>query len=540
MAEGAPVGAPPAPAGGDRLDPARARAVLLILASVALMVTYVETMVVPALVRFQIFFDHPPISTVAWILSAYLLVGVATTPIFGKLGDIYGKKRILVLVLAVYAIAVTFAGFTPQIGAAFGVSRLNQIYILIAVRGVQGIGMAMFPLAFALIGEEFPPREVAGAQGVISAMFAAGAAIGLFGGAYLTQTQGWQFTYHTVIPFAFLILGLTIYRLRESNVRLRRPLDIPGSIFLGGALATFLVALSEGPTWGWGNWSGWTVASVPLGTPVWFLFALVLAIGFLLWEPRSPSPIVDFNRLKQRNIAISNLVAVIAGACMFLLFVANTILLQLPAVGLDQTVLTTGLVSLPTAISMMIFGPIIGRAVSRYGPKPAMIAGSVSMAGGGFFLSYFNRTILEFVVGGIPLMVGVIATFIAMTNVIVLSSRREETGIQTGMNATFRTLGQSLGPVVATTLLSAFTGTFVVAVVHPAPGLAVPITAQLPRLVAFQYVYLTAAILGILSAIASSFLINYRFAADGTRIDAPRGTVVAPERGAPTAPPVAD
>ncbi|MGI0133301.1 MAG: MFS transporter, partial [Thermoplasmata archaeon] len=173
---------PPTPSSAEpehRLDPGRARSVLLVLSAMAMMVTYVETMVVPALNRFQTFFDFPPYSTVAWILSAYLLVGVVTTPIIGKLGDIYGKKRLLLVVIGVYAVAVSIAGFTPQIGAALGISRASDIYLLIGVRGVQGVGMSMFPLAFAMIGEEFPPKHVAGAQGAVSAMFAVGAALGL-------------------------------------------------------------------------------------------------------------------------------------------------------------------------------------------------------------------------------------------------------------------------------------------------------------------------------------------------------------------------
>ncbi|MGI0155906.1 MAG: MFS transporter, partial [Thermoplasmata archaeon] len=114
--------------------------VLLILAGMAIMVTYVETMVLPAFTNFESFFHVTTASTIAWILSAYLLVGVVVTPIFGKLGDIYGKKRVLLVAMGVYAVAVSVAGFTPQIGAAFGVSLPNQIYVLIAVRAVQGVG----------------------------------------------------------------------------------------------------------------------------------------------------------------------------------------------------------------------------------------------------------------------------------------------------------------------------------------------------------------------------------------------------------------
>jgi MFS family permease len=507
-----------APAPADRLDPARARLVLLILSGAALMVTYVETMVVPALVRFQVFFGGPPISTVAWILSAYLLVGVVSTPIFGKLGDIYGKKRILVVVMSVYAVAVSVAGFTPNIASAIGVSRPNAIYLLIGVRGVQGLGMSMFPLAFAMVGEEFPPNRVGQAQGIISAMFAGGAAIGLAGGAYLTQDFGWQFTYHTVIPVAILMVILTIAYLRESRTRLNKALDVPGAAFLAVALAATLIGLSEGGVWGWSNLSGVVLGGLPLGVPQLFVLALVFAAIFAFWERRARSPIVDFARLKERNIVISNVVGVIAGTAMFLVFVANSILVQLPQVGLGQSVLTFGLLSLPTALSMMAFAPLVGRWIGRFGPKPMMLLGSAMIAVGGLLLTFFNRSVLEILFATIPGLVGVVTCFIAMTNVIVLSSRREETGIQTGMNATFRTLGQSLGPVLASAILSTATTTIVVATVTT-PGGTIDIFRTVPALVAFQYVFAASALLGVLSFVVSLGLINFRFRADGTRVN---------------------
>lgn len=518
----------------EKLDPTRARNVLLILSAMALMVTYVETMVVPAIVRFDTFFDFPPISTVAWILSAYLVVGVAATPIIGKLGDIYGKKRMLVAVIGVYTVAVTLAGFTPEIATALGISRANAIYLLIGVRGVQGIGMAMFPLAFAMIGEEFPPARVAFAQGIVSAMFAAGAAIGLFGGAYLTDRFGWQLTYHTVVPFSILIFLLTIAVLKESRQRLDVPLDIPGAALLGSSLAVALVGISEGPYWGWGRFDHSVAPGVAFGVPELLLLAVLLAAGFLFWEPRAKSPIVDFQRLKERNIWVSNVIGVIAGTAMFLVFVANSIYAQIPYVGLDLSVLQFGYLALPSAIFMMIFGPIIGRNMATLGPKPVMIAGSVVITIGGLLLATFHATALEMAAFTIPPLVGVIALFIAMTNVIVLSSRRQETGIQTGMNATFRTLGQSLGPVVAATITASFTT--VVAIQVTTPFGPVVVHESFPAAVGFQYVYLVVALLGIIAVALSLLLQNFRIAADGTRVDDARRTP-APATAAPTAAP---
>src|SRR5271170_982100 len=208
-------------------DPKYARNVLLILAGMALMVTYVETMVLPAFSNFESFFRVTDASTIAWILSAYLLVGVVVTPIFGKLGDIYGKKRMLLVAMGVYAAAVTVAGFTPQVGGWIGLSRPNQIYALIGVRAIQGVGMAMFPLGFAMLPEVFPPAKVGQAQGILSGMFATGAAAGLVGGGWIAQTYGWQLTYHTVIPAAIVVFVLAAVYVRESQIRLQRKIDFP-------------------------------------------------------------------------------------------------------------------------------------------------------------------------------------------------------------------------------------------------------------------------------------------------------------------------
>src|SRR5262249_40004009 len=162
------------------------------------------------------------------------------------------------------------------------------------------------------------------------------------GGAAITQDFGWRTTYHTVIPFAIGLVILTAYILRESKYRLRQPLDIPGSIFLGGALGAFLTAISQGPYWGWGEWSAVTLAGIPFGVPELLGIALLLTVAFLVWEPRVPNPIVDFVRLRQRNIWISDVVGVISGAAMFLVFVTNSVMIQIPFVGLGDTVLVSG------------------------------------------------------------------------------------------------------------------------------------------------------------------------------------------------------
>lgn len=502
-------------AAGTPYVPRAAVAVLAVLAGTAATVTYVETMVLPAIKQFISFFDGAPLTTVSWILSAYLLVGTVSTPIFGKLGDKFGKKRMLLVVMGVYAVAVALAGFTPDLGSAAGISRGNQIYLLIGVRAVQGVGMAMFPLAFAMIPETFPAARVGPAQGAVSAMFAVGAAFGLAVGGWVAQSFGWQFTYHTVIPIALVLFFLAWRLLHESPHRHPHPIDLPGIAALGLSLTMFLLGITEGASWGWTNLAAVrVVAGVSWGVPQFFVLAGIGLVAFLLWEPRSPWPVISFRALRERNILVSNVAGILAGLTMFLVFLTNTILAEDPlGPGFGLTESRFGLIAVPSALGMLAFGPVFGVASSRYGPKPTMLAGFALVAAGAAALAAFHSTLLELAVLPIPILVGVVGTMIAMTNVIVLTADRKELGIQTGMNQTFRNLGSAVGPVLATSVIASFTTVYLLP-----PALGGPTVG--PTDTGFVLVFVLVAVLALVGLLVSLGLRNFRFAADGTRHDA--------------------
>ena len=182
--------------------------VLLVLASIAIMVMYVEAMAFPSLEKVMSSYDleYPEdVPLASWLITIYLVVGAVAIPVFGKLGDIYGKKKMLTIAMLIYSIAVTLTGFARDMSGSF--------YVLLGFRAFQGLGMSMFPLAFSLIRDEFPVERIAVAQGVISAMFGVGTAIGFVIGGFVVDKWGWQWTYHTVIPFS---LAMTAKRLRSS------------------------------------------------------------------------------------------------------------------------------------------------------------------------------------------------------------------------------------------------------------------------------------------------------------------------------------
>jgi len=503
----------PGPTSALLVDARRGTVILILLASAALMVNYVETMLVPALPTLVAFFDGVPYTTIAWVVSAYLLVGVSTTPLFAKLGDIYGKKRILGVVLAIYSVAVALTGFTPQLASAGGLTRFDAVYFLIGVRGVQGVGLAMFPLAFALVGEELPPARVAQAQGLIAAMFAIGAALGLFGGAWVIQTYGWQDAYHLVIPFAAVILAMTILILPESQHRLRVRLDVPGAGFLGASLATVLLGLSQGPAWGWATVGAVHLGPLPVGVPELFALSAVFAGLFYLRERTALDPMIHLERFRERNLAIGYFAALLVGMSIFLGFVGLTILVETPIVGLGRTVFEFGILSLPTTMSMLVAAPFVGRAIARFGPKPVMMFGSALATVGFLLILAFGHSYVELLVTPIPVFVGLVAMLISVMNMVVLSSRKGETGIQTGMAEMFQDLGASIGPVLVASILASFTGVF-------ATGAGTPGTVVLPTLTAFHWIFAVGAGLALTGGVLAAFLRNYTFATDGSRSDA--------------------
>jgi MFS family permease len=513
-------------------EPRYARTVLGILAGMALMVTYVETMVLPAFSNFESFFRVTDASTIAWILSAYLLVGVVVTPIFGKLGDIYGKKRMLLVAMGVYTVAVGLAGFTPNIGAAFGVSRPDQIYLLIVVRALQGVGMAMFPLGFAMLPEVFPPAQVGRAQGVLSGMFAAGAAFGLVGGGWIAQTFGWQLTYHTVIPIAVVVFALAAVLVRESTVRASRKIDLLGVTTLGVGLTFLMLGITEGAYWGWSSFSGGTIAGVTWGVPEFFLVAAVAFAVFLWWEPRAPSPVVSFKDLRARNIWVSNLNGVIVGMSMFLMFTILIILGEYPSPGFGLQELDAGLMLVPAVIGMMAFGPLLGRMIGRFGPKPVMVLGFALITLGAVGMFVLNRTAYEVAAVAVPIMVGNVGVLISMSNIIVLSVDPRTVGVQTGMNQTFRNLGSALGPVLVTSILAAYILPLTLPNPSPPPAFVV---FDNYRLAGYEVVFALVAAIGLVGTIISLALRNYRFQADGTRF-AEKAPAAAPEPRAEPAP----
>ncbi|MDT7872949.1 MAG: MFS transporter [Sulfolobaceae archaeon] len=416
---------------------------LVILAPLAVAVMYTEGMLIPALPSIASEFGVSS-ATVSWVLSIYLLTGTVMNPIAGKLGDIFGKKRVLEIVIWIYALGVTLTGFSPNFTA------------LLIFRAIQGLGLAMFPLAFSLIREEFPPNLVPKAQGLVSAMFGVGSAIALPLGGYIAQNFGWQYTYHTVIPVVITLALLIHFFIRESKVRLEARIDYLGVILLGSALGTLIFGLTEAPTYGWTSLE--TLGSVTT--------SLVLFTVFFYEEKVSLSPLMPLSLMKRRNVLVANIAAIVAGFALFMAYQTLTYLLEEPrpeGFGLD--ILSTGLWLVPLALIQMVGSVSAGRFISKKGPRPVLIFGS--------FLLIPSYLILSLIIGksGLETIIlfasisnlGAALLNVSLINILVFSVERQYMGIATSLNTVFRLLGGTVGPAVA----GAIMGTYETSIVYP-------------------------------------------------------------------------
>ena len=413
---------------------------LLLLGAIAIMVMYVEAMAIPALpwVMADFGLGQEDYALGSWIVTIYLVVAAVAIAIFGKLGDIYGKKKMLLIAMSIYTVAVTMTGFSRELS--------DSIYLMIGFRAIQGLGMSAFPLAFAIIRDEFPNEKLAVAQGVISAMFGVGNAFGLVVGGYVTEEWGWQWTYHTVIPFSAIATIVVAWKVRPSTVRLKSKVDVLGGTLLAFTLVAFLIGATEARNRGWTD------------SMVLTLFAVssVCLTLFVYWQLRAKDPLIRPSLMKVRDIALANAIGFMVGFGMLMVSLTITAIASYDF-GLGP--LKIGMLNLPMSVMMFVLGPIAGVVVSKIGPKWPTTFGMCLAIAGFIALDRFHASELQLVMGIVIMGSGIVCAMVGMINLIIISTPKEETGIATGVNIIVRTCGAVVGPAVATVLISEQSGT---------------------------------------------------------------------------------
>jgi EmrB/QacA subfamily drug resistance transporter len=413
----------------------RYRVTFAVLAAATAAFALLQSMVIPVLPTIQAGL-HTSQGSVTWVLTAYLLSASIFTPIVGRLGDMWGKERMLVTALIALAAGSVLAALAGSIG------------IMIAARVIQGVGGGVLPLSFGIIRDEFPREKVAGAVGVIAALTAAGGGLGIVLAGPIVQALD----YHWLFWIPGIIIGLTTIAAHvvvpESPVRAGGRVSWTGAALLSGWLVALLVPISEAPSWGWG--SSRVVGLLAL--------AAVLAAVWVVAESRSADPLIDMRMMRIPVVAVTNVVALLFGVAMYATFAFLPQFLQTPpsaGYGFGLSVTGSGLVLLPSSIAMFAAGFASGRLTRRFGAKMVLVAGAVVSVVPFVMLTFAHRHLWEMLVAVSLQGVGFGMAFAAMSNLVVQGVPPQQTGVASGMNANIRTIGGSIGAAVMSSIVTA-------------------------------------------------------------------------------------
>jgi EmrB/QacA subfamily drug resistance transporter len=396
------------------------------------------------------------------------------TPIVGRLGDMFGKKRLLMATLAAFAVGSTLCALAPSIG------------VLIAGRVIQGAAGGLFPLAFAIVRDELPPDKVASSIGIVSAITGIGGGVGLVLGGVIVDNASWHWIFWVSLAITLIALVATHALVPESPITTPGRVDWGGAALLAVGLSSPLIGVSESTHWGWAD--GRTIGLVALGVPV--LWALVA------YEKRRPQPLLDMATLARRPVLATNAATAFIGFAMFGSFVLIPQIAQIPestGYGLGHSAAVAGLLLMPSTVIMLIAAPISGRIGARRGSRGPLVVGALVTGLALAFLAVAHLTPIELMIGAALMGTGVGFAFAAMPNLIIEAVRQEQTGEATAVNALVRNVGAAIGAQVSGTILagsvaagsglpaeSGFTTAFVVAAAVAATGggLAVLVPAR--------------------------------------------------------------
>ena len=405
----------------------------VVLATAALAFSLLQCLIIPAIPQLEHTL-HTSESAASWLLTAYLLSAAIATPVLGRVGDTIGKEKVIVGVL----IALSVGTLISALGDSLGVILVGRV--------VQGVGGAIFPLAFGIIRDEFPAARVAGAIGFMSAILGVGAGAGIVLAGPILE----HLNYHWLFWFPLIMsAGATVATflfVPESPVRAKSGINWTGAVLMSGWLVTGLIAISYGPSWGW------------LSQTVVLLYLATAALVVLwVWsEMRSRSPLVDMKIMRIRAVWATNLAALLYGFGMFAMFITVPQFAETPpsaGYGFGASVTQSGLYLLPFALAMVVVAPFTGWFALRVGSRSVLIFGSLcSAASYGVLVIDHSVPWTIYLASGL-LGVGLAPAFASLANLIIDSVPPDQTGVATGMNTNVRNIGAALGSGIATSLV---------------------------------------------------------------------------------------
>ncbi len=405
------------------------------LATGTLAFVVLQSMVLPALpaIQHQL---HVSEEAAAWTLTAYLLSASVATPVLGRMGDIHGKERLLVVVLAALALGTLLSALA------------TSLTLLIVGRLVQGLAGAIFPLSFSIIRDEFPRDRIPTAIGLISMLMGIGSGLGIVLGGVIVEHLSIQWLFWIPLPAVVIALAAVIWFVPESPVRSPGGVNVMGGILLGGWLLALLVAVSQGPVW------GWTSPGI-LGLEA---AAVILFAAWVHSELRSRHPLVDIRMMRIPTVWWTNISAFLLGAGMYASAVVIPPFVETAVshgYGFGASPALAGLFLLPQSLGMLFVGLVNGKVTAAIGSKAALAIGGV-LGGLAFgLLAVAHGHPWQFFLATTVMGLGTGLGYAAMSNLVIGAVPESQTGVATGMNANVRTIGGAIGSQLVATILAA-------------------------------------------------------------------------------------
>jgi EmrB/QacA subfamily drug resistance transporter len=408
---------------------------LLVAAGVSY--SLLQSLVAPALPDIQHAL-HTSVNGVSWVLTAYLLSASIATPLIGRLGDMYGKERLLAIVLVLLCVATVISALA------------TSLPLMLVGRVVQGAAGGIFPLAFGIIRDEFPRERVAGAIGLISALLGVGGGAGVVLAGPIVDHLSFHFLFWLPLIPLVVTTVLTHVFVPESPVRVPGRVNWLGALLMSSGLAAVLVAVSEAPLWHW--LSAKTLLLLAAG--------IVVLVLWVVSEVRTDSPLVDMRMMRIRGVWTTNAVALLLGFGMYASFILVPEYVETPrssGYGFGASVTGAGLFLVPSTIAMLVFGAQTGRLERRFGSKLPLLAGGITTACSYVLLALARGQRWEIYVASALLGAGIGLAFAAMVNLIIENVGPAQTGIATGMNTVTRTVGGAFGGAATASVIASHT-----------------------------------------------------------------------------------
>ncbi|MGY0068154.1 MFS transporter [Streptomyces sp. QTS137] len=421
---------------GDSAPP-RPNAVVAVLAFSGIVVALMQTLVIPIVGQLPQFLNASASDT-AWAITATLLAAAVATPVMGRLGDMYGKRRMLLISMSMLIVGSVVAGLS------------DSLIPMIVGRALQGLASGVIPLGISILRDELPAERLGSATAMISASLGVGGALGLPAAALIADNFDWHALFWISAALGVVALALVAALVPESKVRTGGRFDLPGAIGMAAGLMCLLLAISKGADWGWG--SGTTLGL--------FAAAVVVLASWGFFELRVTEPLVDLRVSARPQVLVTNAASVAIGFAMFSMSLVIPQLLQLPeqtGYGLGRSLLTAGLVMAPSGLVMMALAPVSALVSRARGPKVTLMTGALIVAAGYGLNVVLMAEVWHFVLASCVIGAGIGFCYGAMPALIMGAVPASETGSANSLNTLMRSLGTSVASAVAGVVLAQMT-----------------------------------------------------------------------------------